>query len=192
MSEAESAISAPELALSWLGLFERPLVIVTPQLRLIWSNPAFAALVESQRLLILVDGFLSVTTPSAHEKLQGLLRAAESDSIALLEETDGDRHLLIRASRIPAAVAVETFGLRIYRTDEEVGLNHLQLASVFRLTPAETRVLAAMLGGLTADDIARELAISVETVRSHIRRIYDKIRVSSREGLFGRLRQFGF
>jgi DNA-binding CsgD family transcriptional regulator len=194
MSEAEGAISAPELAMSWLEVVERPLVIVNAQLRMLWCNPAFDALIEAQNLLNLVEGFLSATTPSAHEKLQGLLRDGESNSIALLEESDGDGHLLVRASRIPAAAGSDddAFGLRIFRTAEDVGLNHLQLAAVFGLTPGETRVLAAMLGGLTADDIARELAISVETVRSHIRRIYDKIGVSSREGLFSRLRQFGF
>jgi DNA-binding CsgD family transcriptional regulator len=196
MSEAEGAISAPELAMRWLQVVERPLVIVNAQLRVVWANPAFDALIEAQNLLNLVEGFLSATTASAHEKLQGLIRAGESDSIALLEESDGDGHLLIRASRIPAAAAAaadeDAFGLRIFRTAEDVGLNHLQLAAVFGLTPGETRVLASMLGGLTADDIGRELAISVETVRSHIRRIYDKIGVSSREGLFSRLRQFGF
>jgi DNA-binding CsgD family transcriptional regulator len=193
MSEGESAISAPELAMSWLEVVERPLVIVNAQLRMLWCNPAFDALIEAQNLLNLVEGCLSATTASAHEKLQGVIRAGESDSIALLEESDGDSHLLIRASRIPAArVDDDAFGLRIFRTSEDVGLNHLQLAVVFGLTPGETRVLASMLGGLTADDIARELAISVETVRSHIRRIYDKIGVSSREGLFSRLRQFGF
>jgi DNA-binding CsgD family transcriptional regulator len=49
-----------------------------------------------------------------------------------------------------------------------------------RLTPSETRVHHSLLNGQTAG----RLAVSVQTARTHVRRIYAKLGVNSREQLF--------
>jgi DNA-binding CsgD family transcriptional regulator len=51
-------------------------------------------------------------------------------------------------------------------------------------------VLLQMIDGRTADEIAGDLAVSVETTRSHIRSIYGKLNVSSREAMFRRIQPF--
>lgn len=48
------------------------------------------------------------------------------------------------------------------------------------LTPAETRVLELVAGGLANDAIARQLAITPKTVRNHITHIFDKLGVRHR------------
>jgi DNA-binding CsgD family transcriptional regulator len=48
------------------------------------------------------------------------------------------------------------------------------------LTPAETRVLGWMLGGLSNAAIAARLDVSLETVRTHSKRVLGKLGVSSR------------
>ena len=55
------------------------------------------------------------------------------------------------------------------------------------MTTAESRVASMMISGATAEEIARALNISVETVRSHIKHIYAKTGVSSREALLSKL-----
>lgn len=47
------------------------------------------------------------------------------------------------------------------------------------LTDRETELLAALAGGHTYQSSAADLGISVNTVRSHIRSIYDKLKVHS-------------
>lgn len=47
-------------------------------------------------------------------------------------------------------------------------------------TAAELRVLRKLAEGLKNDDIARELFLSKETVRSHIRHLYKKLKVKNR------------
>jgi DNA-binding CsgD family transcriptional regulator len=49
-----------------------------------------------------------------------------------------------------------------------------------------------LLDGLTAEDAAAELTIGIETVRSHIRQIYSKMGVRSREALFQRIMPYCF
>jgi len=47
-----------------------------------------------------------------------------------------------------------------------------------------------MLNGNTAAAIAANSNISIDTVRTHIRHIYSKIGVASREGMFRQLRPY--
>ena len=48
------------------------------------------------------------------------------------------------------------------------------------LTPKEKEILKALSKGLRYKEIAAEMGISIETVRSHARRIYEKLQVQSR------------
>ena len=49
----------------------------------------------------------------------------------------------------------------------------------YNLTPRETEVLSQLTRGLSTKMIAAELEISYETVRSHLKTIYDKLHVAS-------------
>ena len=48
------------------------------------------------------------------------------------------------------------------------------------LTPQETRILHLSADGLKAKEIAEKLSISVDTVRTHIRNVYEKLHVQNR------------
>ena len=52
------------------------------------------------------------------------------------------------------------------------------------LTPRETQVVAQVLEGHSSDSIAKDLGISVGTVRIHRRNIYAKLQISSQQELF--------
>lgn len=49
----------------------------------------------------------------------------------------------------------------------------------YRLTPREKEVLACIVNGLSYKMIADQLNISYETVRSHVKKIYEKLHVAS-------------
>ena len=53
-----------------------------------------------------------------------------------------------------------------------------------RITPRETQVVAQVLEGHSSDSIARNLGISVGTVRIHRRNVYAKLQISSQQELF--------
>jgi DNA-binding NarL/FixJ family response regulator len=48
------------------------------------------------------------------------------------------------------------------------------------LTPKEKEILKGLSKGLRYKEIAYEMQISIETVRSHVRHIYEKLHVQSR------------
>jgi len=53
-----------------------------------------------------------------------------------------------------------------------------------RITPRETQVVAQVLEGHSSDSIAKNLGITVGTVRIHRRNIYAKLQISSQQELF--------
>jgi two-component system nitrate/nitrite response regulator NarL len=61
-----------------------------------------------------------------------------------------------------------------------------------RLTERERDVFAAVIDGLTADEIATQLFVSVATVRSHIRSILEKLGVNSQLAAVALARRTGW
>lgn len=61
------------------------------------------------------------------------------------------------------------------------------VGALFGLTPSETRILEGIVDGRRADDLAESLGISIETVRTHIRRFYNKMGVNSREQMIAKV-----
>ena len=61
------------------------------------------------------------------------------------------------------------------------------VGTLFGLTPSETRILEGIVEGRRADDLAQSLGISIETVRTHIRRFYNKLGVNSREQMIAKV-----
>jgi DNA-binding CsgD family transcriptional regulator len=69
---------------------------------------------------------------------------------------------------------------------EEHSLIENTVSTLFgkRITPRETQVVAQVLEGHSSDSIAKDLGISVGTVRIHRRNIYAKLQISSQQELF--------
>ena len=55
-----------------------------------------------------------------------------------------------------------------------------------KLTPREAQIVAAIEEGLTNKEVAIRLDISLETVKYHIKHIYEKLEVNSRHALISR------
>lgn len=80
--------------------------------------------------------------------------------------------------------AAKLWGLRREMTPQKFAESELQgrcavLAQRFGLTPKETEILQLSLAGRRPTQIAEDLVVSVNTVRSHIRNIYAKANVHS-------------
>jgi DNA-binding NarL/FixJ family response regulator len=63
------------------------------------------------------------------------------------------------------------------------GGDPVRIRGVDQLTPREGEVLEQLQGGATNAEIAERLAIGVETVRTHARKIYRKLGIASRREL---------
>jgi len=59
-----------------------------------------------------------------------------------------------------------------------------ELREFYGLSKGQGRVIACMLRGTNIDDTAKELHISINTIRSHLRAVYDKLGVNNKSELF--------
>ncbi|MFN3931003.1 MAG: helix-turn-helix transcriptional regulator [Brevundimonas sp.] len=95
-------------------------------------------------------------------------------------------HVVLRVEKVPDAglVAIQTFPTALEDT------LWADTRAIFGLTKSEERLLRALMGGANAEELAGVLGISIETVRTHVKRSYAKIGVANREQLFATMASF--
>lgn len=82
------------------------------------------------------------------------------------------------AARQPLLSDRERFDL-LERLAESRQAEEQRVDAFSRLTPREQQVLAALVAGESVKAIARDLGVSLPTVRTHIRSVFDKLGVNS-------------
>jgi DNA-binding CsgD family transcriptional regulator len=94
---------------------------------------------------------------------------------------DHQPYMTLRSARLlPENGATATF---LYQPGEDPNFQHLAEL----LTKQEIRVLELVAQGLENKEIAECLTVSVDTVKSHLKRIFCKMQVTSRSQLLSRL-----
>jgi len=182
---------AARLALSWLDRDAVPRLICTQDGALLWTNEVGQDALIGGGALELRDGLLQASDRAGQYLFARFIAdlGPLPGSVAL-PAPDGDGHLLLRGRQIGGDRGTRYLGLGFHPTGSGFRAVYADLDKVYQLTPAEYRVLGEMIDGRTADAIARLMKLSIETVRSHIRHIYAKMRVSSREELFSKISPF--
>jgi DNA-binding NarL/FixJ family response regulator len=89
-----------------------------------------------------------------------------------------------QARDVISAIHLAARGLHVLPEETEVhGGDPVRILGVDQLTPREGEVLEQLQVGATNAEIAERLAIGVETVRTHARKIYRKLGIASRREL---------
>lgn len=178
------------LALAWLDFDSAPRVIVSGDLLILWANTAARAALAGRRDLENRLGSLAMVNVQNQEALAAFLAGAGAAvSSWCVERGDGDGHVVIHAQRVDW-IDDGVLGVTFFGSGSDFTPRFANIDRVFGLTAAEHNVLADLLDGRTAEAIAARRAVSIETTRSHIRKIYGKLAVSSREMLFRKCQAF--
>jgi DNA-binding CsgD family transcriptional regulator len=137
--------------------------------------------------LVLRNGVVRTRDPAQAEPFADFMRKSKADlSIYCMPNRD-DHHLIVAARQLAASAVI---GLTVYEAEEITEYHWADLSQAFGLTGSERDIAEALGSGLTAEGIADQFGISVKTVRTHIRHLYSKLDVSSREELFHKLAPF--
>jgi DNA-binding CsgD family transcriptional regulator len=175
--------AAPVLE-TWLGMDRRARLIVSDELGLQWSNSAGRSLLDRRDPLLLCGDALRPRNPAESRRFQDFVRKASSDMAVLcLTDHHRENHMLVAAVRLPSRLV----GLTACFASEALEPHWADLREAFGLTSSERDIAQALSSGLTAEAVAQKLGTSVKTVRTHIRHVYSKLGVSSREELFHKL-----
>jgi DNA-binding NarL/FixJ family response regulator len=173
IAEATTGREAVELA-----LYYRPDVVVMD-----YKMPEMDG-IEATRRIHEQDSQIRIVllTGSADDTLglRGLRAGAAGFLTKDMELTSLTRAL--RGSLAGEAAISRRLAMQLIRQYRSVPAGGVGLRPVrSQLTGREWEVLDLLSGGATNDDIARQLVLSSETVRSHLKNLYRKLGVRSRE-----------
>ena len=134
---------------------------------------------------------LGLTKPNDAEPLPGFIyaaatraamsraREAELRPIRVRLQAADRRWAVVRVARLLGASGGYVITFEAARSEDLVPL----LMRAWSLTPREREVARLVIDGLSSQDIARALFISVHTVRDHLKSIFGKTGVSRRQDL---------
>jgi DNA-binding CsgD family transcriptional regulator len=180
------------LGLAILARMRQPLILVDAQRRIVFSNDSGKALLDRGDLLSEHGGYVVCGDPASDLELTLALRelslASPASSGARLIDRRG---LRLKRPRSKVRVAATLLALRpenvlaafghsplamlaIYEPGMEKALDPFLLATTFDLTPAEARVAARLVSGLSIKAIASQLDVSLSTVRTQTKSILEK------------------
>ncbi len=177
----------------WVTKKERKArLIVDRAMKLIWANgAAYDLLTQGSPIALADNGSVIARQEQLRGRIEQAMRSPVEESLFMIEGGgDMGSDLLVRLERLPESGAKGHFGLQLIRHAPPPGGWSETLAGHFQLTRKQTEVLTRMISGESSEDIGKAMGISVETVRTHVRDVYAKLRVSSREELFVRVRPF--
>jgi DNA-binding CsgD family transcriptional regulator len=169
----------------WFETAFNPSIILDDWLNTIEINQRGRELLSDNRGLFLRGATLSTKDRKAGIQLERFVAGLAPDEVSALTVLD----FLILGKRLveDGPVALQ---FRDLRRGYEIGCADLE--PVFGVTPAEQRTLVLLLQGSSVTEIAAELQKSVLTVRTHVKRLYAKLGVQSREQMFARVGPFVF
>lgn len=180
------------IGMTLLSRLRAPLVLLDDQRRILYTNPAAQTLLTKSGALIengarlfcrrsqddsalmiglrrlLVDKkFPSVDAPT--DKIFFRARSAHEDT------TLGLYLFALRPKETMHAFGDQPVALLVcHEPGKRIELDPFVIAVAFELTPGEARVAVATGQGLTAEQIARAHGVTINTVRSQLRSIFDK------------------
>ena len=170
-------------------VFERsshPIVVVDDERRIVDANAAVSELWRGSRREIVGGSIVDSIDPSeradAADEWQAFLRSGEYAGERDLIRADGTKAHVEFAAR-SAVIGGRRLAVYVLSGSDEGDLNASGVARELPLTDREREVITLIALGKETDEIAAELHISRETVRSHVRNAMARLDVHTRAQL---------
>ncbi|MGH9323432.1 MAG: helix-turn-helix transcriptional regulator, partial [Vicinamibacteria bacterium] len=159
------------------------LLVLDWKLERVYSNPALAAILNEQELT--EEELAAIQEVSRQTRDRYVSRADEEpEKGAPLEIRRGGRGLQLRATVLPEGLmSARPHLLCVFDEQGILRPNSSRVQSAFGLTDREAEVVGHCLLGLTNGQIANEMKISAETVKHHLKSVFEKTGVSRRSQL---------
>lgn len=167
---------------SYLDRSPLPFLLTDGRGRVLYANAAAHQVVGGKDGIAITSGQLSVKSPGIRVAFAKAIEEAATGRGRPLCHFEVERSAhdkppyRVLLMPVPAAAGLfqPTAAVLIIDTEARPELDHEVLSELFFLTPAEARVTAKLGVGHSAEEIADETGVSLETVRTHIRRVFSK------------------
>ena len=172
--------------MAWCRNSRLPAMLVKADGSVVWCNEAGAALLAEREHFHLRSEKLTCIDSGQDPALRAFVGKDGNDLATWIVQGDSSMLIVLRED-IPGK---DLRGLTFHSAEASVGYLWADFGPVLGMTGAEVRVAQRLMDGAGAEAISRDLGVGIETVRTHIRRIYNKLGIGSREELFARLSPF--
>lgn len=177
------------LLMRWGDLEARARVILDDDLRLIWSNAVADAMFAEAADIRRAGDCVELPRPAEHEAFRKFIVASTPGISGWCTPRAREGVLVFRAWRIDAGDTVGV-GLAFHTSDGAYTPKWADFGRALGLTPTEYKVALRLLDGFRIETVAEDAGIAPATARTHVRNLYVKLGVGSREALFRALAPF--
>jgi DNA-binding CsgD family transcriptional regulator len=185
-----TADTVDNILATWVDGEARARLVVDSNLIVYWVSSSAEAFLRKEQAVLYRNGRLRSRDPRMEQALRAFVaEATDSLTSQCITNRDTGEHVVLTAVRLQAPWR-HVIGLTLHQTGADLGVRLADLHQAFGLTPSERSIARHLLDGMTADETAAELGISLDTVRTHIKRAYAKLGVGSREAFFHKLAPF--
>jgi PAS domain S-box-containing protein len=161
--------------------------------RFVRMNAAAERAIGSSNSCWLGRHYTEPVPPEARENVEAQFRrAVEIGEPTDFETvfTDASGHIRgVRAQHLPLRRGDAFVGILILAFAVRQPPSGLELHP--RLTPRQREILELIASGLSTSEIAKELTLSTETVRNHLRRVFEELHVHTRVEAIVAAQRFG-
>jgi DNA-binding CsgD family transcriptional regulator len=174
-----------------LNSLHRGVIAIDATRAIIDANRAARRVLETGESIRLRNGRLEFANPCLDAQLTALLAELSSTStvaqgfVAHLHRQNGARPFRVLVTPVPngATESAAAVLVNIFDTHCERAISHQVLRDLYGLTNAQADITARLFEGHTVDQTGHLLGLSVNTVRSHLKRIFEKCAVHSQSEL---------
>jgi DNA-binding CsgD family transcriptional regulator len=167
-------------------------LLVDSERRVLYANPAAWKIVERRDGLRVEGGRLLASSKREDDSLNQATRVMVTDSAVSLHRLAISRSsgllpwrlivmTLADSQAMPLGIAQPGVAILIVDPENAPDTETAVLTEMFSLTPAEARVTSLLAKGRSVEEIAAETRVSIETTRTHVRRVLQKTG-TSRQG----------
>ncbi|KAG8152591.1 helix-turn-helix transcriptional regulator [Burkholderia catarinensis] len=151
--------------------------------RVVFVNRAAESMLRATTCIKLEHGHLSAVNAQQNEALKAALarvaKTRKGESVALAGTLNATHEIFLGISALSGKAHHATFGdatmlVTVRRRSAAPLVVAQQLRQAFGLSSAEAAVAEALIGGKTPDECAASAGVSLATIRSQLRAIYDK------------------
>ncbi|NJC41693.1 DNA-binding CsgD family transcriptional regulator [Brevundimonas alba] len=157
--------------------------------QILWANDNFRAL-DRRSVLRVHDGALAFSDRNRQSDFGAFVgQLGDVASAWILDKAEG-AFLLLRCARLVPEGHAPAVACVVYDSQDRAGAVWGDFGPRFGLTAAEAVLARRLADGELLADLASSLSITQETAKTHLRRIYAKLGVGSREEFYAHLLPF--
>lgn len=173
-----------QAALASLRTDPLPRLIIDADLHVLWANQSAEALLCQGRELLIEEERLVVRDQPRTLGFGDFLRCLGHDArVWAFKRAGAKGYFLVDVRRVSHARR-DLFALSMTATADDTRFLWADISRILGLTRSETEIVKRLIEGGRVQDVAASLGVRVETARSHLRNVYAKLGISSREELF--------